>query len=87
MVDKSIKHLIKVLPDGITLAANESLPIRDKSSHFVHFLRPFQNSNICSNSSRFSDGRLTFIVIVSISIPRKTKQVVGPIILSSARGT
>ena len=36
MVDKSIIHLIKVLPDGINLATNESLPIRDKSSCFIH---------------------------------------------------
>ena len=86
VVDKSIKCLIKVLPNGITLAANESLPIRDKSSHFLHFLQPVQNSNNGSNSSSFSDGRLTAIVIVSFNIPRKTKQVVVPIILSGARG-
>ena len=86
-MDKSIKRPMKVLPDGITLAANESLPIRDKCSRFVHFLRPVQKSNNGINSSSFSEGRLTAIVIVSINMPRKTKLVVGPIIFSGARGT
>ena len=61
MADKPIKHPVKVLPDGITLASNESLPTRDNSSHFVHFLRPVQNPNNGSNSASFSDGRLTAI--------------------------
>ena len=75
MVDKSVKCLIKVLSDGITLAANERLPVREKTQKlsFCKFLRPAQNSNNDSNSSSFSEGRLTAIVIVSINIPRKTK--------------
>ena len=38
MVDKSISLRRKVRPEGTTLHADESLPIKENRSFFVHFL-------------------------------------------------
>ena len=78
VVDKSIRRRTKVRPDEITLAAKDNLPIKDKNSLLMHFLRLSQKARLDSNSDSLSVGSFTHISKVTIDIPRNTRAVVGP---------
>ena len=83
-VDKSVRRLINIRPDGITLEANESFPINESRSLLVHF---FKFDHFCTISDSLSSGNLSDIVCESISIPRNVSLVSGPTIFSGAKGT
>ena len=75
----SISLLKKIRPAGMTLAAKESLPIRDKSSLFVvFFLVVFHCRNNDVSASNLSWGRRSSIAAVSRRMPRNVITVVGP---------
>ena len=62
-------------PAGTTLQAKDSLPIMDSNSRLVHFL----NELIAvSNDDFCSEEILASMVIVSRTMPRKVRRVVGP---------
>ena len=65
-------------PAGMALAANESLPITDKISLFLHFLRLMSALVSISSSHNFSLGTRIVCESVSISMPKKVIRVVGP---------
>ena len=70
-------------PAGTTLQANDSLPMRESNSLFIHFLRCINDST----SSRIKDLRssemLDVMVLVSITIPKNVIWVLGGITFSA----
>jgi len=73
----------KVLPAGMTLHANDSLPTVDRTSHFVHFLCLLRD--FCSRACRELSKSclcwleiITVIATISITIPRNVRRAVGP---------
>ena len=64
----------KILPAGTTLHAKDNLPIRESSWRLVHLECC---NNDCNDDMTRSSVMLAVMVDVSISIPRKVRQVVG----------
>ena len=87
VVDKSMRRLINIRPDGITLEANESFPINESRSLLVHFFKFDHFCSIATRADSLSSGNLSDIVCESISIPRNVSLVSGPTIFSGAKGT
>ena len=82
-----MRRLINIRPDGTTFEANESFPISERSSFFVHF---FFTVHVSSSETRLvslSSGNLNDNVSEFISIPRNVICVIGPTIFSGANGT
>ena len=70
MVLKSISLLKNNLPERTTLAAKDSLPIRERSSLFVHFFLPIHWVSCDCRSKYLSSGSLMTWSSESISIPK-----------------
>ena len=68
----------KILPAGTTLHAKDNLPIRESSWRLVHLECCNNDCNDDMRSCSRSSVMLAVMVDVSISIPRKVRQVVGP---------
>ena len=69
----------KILPDGTTLHAKESLPIRESSSRFLHLRCQYSRFNSANKASLGSDVMLASIVMVTSNCsPRKVMEVDGP---------
>ena len=62
VVDKSMRRLINIRPDGITLEASESFPINESRSLFVHFFRFDLFYSIATRADSLSSGNLNDIV-------------------------
>ena len=67
----------KMQPIGNILQANDSLPVMD-SFGLVHFFETLNEQVVVSNDDFYSEKILTLIVIVSSTMPRNTRHVVGP---------
>ena len=87
VVLKSINLLRNIHPAGRILHANKSLPIRDNSSRFIHFLRACINNRSCNNDCFLSEVILASIDIVLRCMPRNVSDVSGPSILDGLMGT
>ena len=87
VVLKSISLLKNNLPKRTTLAAKDSLPIRERSSLFVHFFLPIHWVSCDCRSEYLLSGRLMTWSSESISIPKYVRTVVGPSSLWGAKGT
>ena len=61
VVDKSMRRLINIRQDGITLEANESFPINESRSLFVHF----SNSTI---SVALPRGWIACLLVTSVTL-------------------
>ena len=83
---KLIRRRRKMRPAGMMRQPKDSLPIRESSSRLRHLLQVDQYCNEASNSDSLSSGKDDSMEVVSITIPRKTRRVVGPSSLSGARG-
>ena len=77
----------KVLPAGTTLAAKLRVPIRERSSYFLHRVRVDQQRRAWCMSSSLSWGSRASRASESRRIPKYSRHVVGPSRFSSARGT
>ena len=85
--NKSIILLGKHLPNRTTKAAWWSTPIRDSRSRFRQtFLSPHLHTK-CWRLDSLSAGRRAVRLTESNSMPRKTRDVVGPSALLGAMGT
>ena len=83
----SIILLRNVRLAGTTLAAKLSVPMRDRSSCFLHWVRAAQRRSAWWMPSSLSGGSRASSAVESRSIPRYSRHVVGPSRFSSARGT
>ena len=83
---RSISLLRKILPTGITLAAKERDPMRERSSLFVVFLVVRHCCSSAFSAASLSSGRRISNFTVSNRIPRKTRMVASPSIFPSAMG-
>ena len=83
----SMRRRIKILPAGITFAANASFPIRDRSARFLHFLRIKKAPRSSSKATSFSCGRLATWEMVSSCTPRNVIEVVGGVRFSGLVAT
>ena len=82
----SISLLKKILPAGTILQAKESLPIRDRSCLFVHFLKAWNERMAVSKDVLHSTEMLATVDTVSRTIPKNVRRVVGPSTFSSLIG-
>ena len=82
-----MRRLTNIRPDGITFEANESLPISERSSLFVHFLTSDHFFRTETKAVNLSSGNLNDMVLESISIPRNVRAVNGPKVFLGAKGT
>ena len=69
---------IPIQPAGITLHANDNLPIRENNQRLVHLEYWRSDCNDEIRSCLRSSEMLAVISEVLISIPRNVRQVVGP---------
>ena len=65
-------------PAGTTLQAKDSLPIMDSNSRLVHFFDVLNELIAVSSDDFRSEEILASMVIVSRTMPRKVRRVVGP---------
>ena len=87
VVDRSINRRRNRHPAGTTLAANDSLPMKDSSSRFEALRRLSQDCTSSRISASFSCGRESVRASESRRIPRNVIWVDGPSSLSKATGT
>ena len=73
----SIRRRRKILPAGMTLAANESFPIRDRREHFVHRVHLEKARSSCRSDDSLSRGSERDWATVSICTPKKVMTVDG----------
>ena len=71
----SIKRRRKILPAKMTLAANDSFPIRDRRERFVHCVRLEKARSSCKSDDSLSGGSERDWATVSICIPKKVMTV------------
>ena len=74
-------------PAGTTLAAKLSVPMRDRSSCFLHRVRDDQRCSAWWIFSSLSVGSRASSAVESRSMPRYSRHVVGASSFSSSRGT
>ena len=86
ILERSISLLRKVLPGLTTLQACESTPIRDFRSLFLHSFLPRHFHSNSLRRANLSAGSLNCMAVVFISIPRNTRTVLGPSVLSGSTG-
>ena len=86
MIDRWIRRCKKRRPAGTTLAANASLPMRDRSSLLVDDHLPNQDLVREVMSCSLVRGSLSCCSEESSSMPRKVRQVAGPSDFSMATG-
>ena len=86
MVDRWIKRGEKRWPAGTILAANESLPMKDRSSRLVADRLPSQDLVREVMSCSLVRGSLRCCREESTSMPRTVRQVAGPLDFSMATG-
>ena len=60
------------------MQAKDSLPIMDSNSHLVHFFDVLNELIAISDDDFCSEEILASMVIVSRTMPRKIRRVVGP---------
>ena len=82
----SIRFLMNERPGRTTAAAWFRRPIRDCSSLLVGFVVDCQRRRVCFSRVSFATGSLSTWLRVSISIPRKVRDVEGPSTLPGAAG-
>ena len=87
VVDRSINRRRNRRPAGTTLAANDSLLMKDSSSRFEALRRLSQDCTSSRISASFSCGRESVRASESKRIPRNVIWVDGPSSLSKAMGT
>ena len=75
------------LPGFTTTQACCNFPARDSSSFFMHERFPIQVETSALSSTSLACGRRSCSVMVSISMPRKVRHVVGPSSFWVATGT
>ena len=73
-------------PAGRTLHENESLPIKDNSSHFVHFLRECSKDNSYNKDCFLLEVILASIEIVLRCMSKNVSEVAGPSTLDGLMG-
>ena len=83
----SIMRLRKALPGRTTLHAWLRCPIKDSRSLRVHMRLPSQDWSREVRRLILPSGRRSLPAVVSISIPKNVRHVVGPTVLCSAMGT
>ena len=86
ILDKSISLLKNVLPGLTTLHACDSTPISDFRSRCLHSFLPLHLNRSSLRRASFSAGNLNCMVVVSISIPRKTRILLDPSVFSGSTG-
>ena len=82
VVLRSMSRQRKVRPGWTTLAANDKLPMSDRSSLFLHWARRPQSPRIVRSAESLSAGRDNVHASESISIPSIFNWVAGPTTLS-----
>ena len=87
VVDKSMRRRVNILPGLTTLPMWLSFPMIDFSCRFVHVLLSFHLCRLAVASESFSWGISIVIEMEFITIPRYTRDVAGPSILPSLRGS
>ncbi len=86
-VQSSINLLVKVLPAFTTLQAWPRIPISESSSRFLHAFLPRHPASSDSILSSLSFGSHSSMATVSISTPRKVKQVARASSFSGSGGS
>ena len=86
-MDASMSRRVKMCPAGMTFDVKTSFPITNSSSRLVQDMRRQKCLSSERSSVSLPSGRRAICTIVSSSIPKKVKVVVGPTAFSSLTTT
>ena len=85
-LDRSIRRHRKVLPESTIFETNANFPISDSGSRLMIFFETLNDFRSAVSSDRFSSGRRSSILSVSIIMPKYGSTVRGETTFSGASG-